>query len=345
MASAKRLPSGTWRVQVFEGYEYLPDGTKKRKYQSFTARTKKEAEYQAAQWNCLRNERPETITVKRAVEAYVESRKPVLSPSTIRGYNVCAKRFNDIADLKLTELRTSNVQPWISGMALDLSRKTIINTFGLLTAVLEYYGVNVSLKVRFPAKRKKEYDLPSDADIQKILKYTEGTTLWTAIMLARYYSLRRSEICALDKSALRGNVLTIRKACVMDENGNFIIKDTPKTFSSYRKLTIEDPLLSKLQEGMYFTENPGILSDRFRTALKEAGVRHFNFHLLRHVFASKAAIMGIPDFYVAQIGGWEPGSAVLKGIYQNVQKEELDEKMRLLNGAMQSELEGCAGQK
>lgn len=337
-AQAKQLPSGSWRCQVFAGYTY-EGGKKKRKYESFTANERWEAEMQASQWLKTKGARPENMTVKSAVEQYIESKKPVLSPSTIRGYNVCAGRFTEINDLKLSDLRTSNVQPWISNMSLDLSWKTVQNTYGLLTAVLDYFSIDPHLKIRLPSKRKTEYRLPSDADIATLLERTKGTQLWTAIMLARYYGLRRSEICALDKTDLRGDVLTVRKACVMNESGKFVIKETPKTYNSHRKLTIADPLLKELKAGRFVEYNPGILSDRFRAELAEAKITPFNFHLLRHVFASKAAIMGIPDFYVAKMGGWEPGSAVLKQIYQNVETEELDVKMKQINEAMQHELQ------
>ena len=46
MATAKKLPSGNWRVQVFVGV----DENKKRIYKSFTAPTKKQAEYAALPW-------------------------------------------------------------------------------------------------------------------------------------------------------------------------------------------------------------------------------------------------------------------------------------------------------
>ena len=45
MASAKKLPSGNWRVSLYIGL----DEKGKRKYKSFTADTKKEAEFLAAQ--------------------------------------------------------------------------------------------------------------------------------------------------------------------------------------------------------------------------------------------------------------------------------------------------------
>ena len=52
MAKAKKLKSGNWRVLV---YEYT-DEQKKRHYKSFTAPTKKEAEYMAADYALNRNE-------------------------------------------------------------------------------------------------------------------------------------------------------------------------------------------------------------------------------------------------------------------------------------------------
>ena len=47
MAKAKKLPSGKWRALV---YDYT-DSNGKRKYQSFTAETKKEAEFLAADYS------------------------------------------------------------------------------------------------------------------------------------------------------------------------------------------------------------------------------------------------------------------------------------------------------
>lgn len=52
MATAKKLPSGNYRVNLYIGKGV--DG--KRKYKSFTAPTKKAAEYLAAQYNQLKKE-------------------------------------------------------------------------------------------------------------------------------------------------------------------------------------------------------------------------------------------------------------------------------------------------
>lgn len=49
MATAKKLPSGNWRVLIYSHTEKV-DGKDVKRYKSFTAPTKKEAEYLAAQW-------------------------------------------------------------------------------------------------------------------------------------------------------------------------------------------------------------------------------------------------------------------------------------------------------
>ena len=57
MAKAKKLPSGQWRALV---YDYT-DASGKRHYESFTAETKKEAEFQAAQFAYTKKERIKTV--------------------------------------------------------------------------------------------------------------------------------------------------------------------------------------------------------------------------------------------------------------------------------------------
>lgn len=56
MATAKKLPSGAYRCLIFD---HMEDG--KRKYKSFTAATKKEAEYQATQYIMQKEEQKKTL--------------------------------------------------------------------------------------------------------------------------------------------------------------------------------------------------------------------------------------------------------------------------------------------
>ena len=91
MATAKKLPSGEWRMQKYIG----KDETGKRIYKYFTGKTKKEVEYLAAEF-CIEYDKEKkkesspyiSMTVYEAMEAYIESKSNVLSPSTLFGYDV-----------------------------------------------------------------------------------------------------------------------------------------------------------------------------------------------------------------------------------------------------------------
>ena len=68
--------------------------------------------------------------------------------------------------------------------------------------------------------------------------------------------------------------------------------------------------------------SPDILYRHFRKALRNAGLPSFRFHDLRHYAASQMHVDGVPDRYIEAIGGWKPGSSVLKRVYENVIDEE-----------------------
>lgn len=339
MPTARKLPSGSYRCQVFAGYEIV-DGKKKRRYESFTAPTKREAESLAARWAERRKERPDNITIEQAVRLYIHSRENVLSPSTIRGYNAMVHRFDDIKDIKIRDIHPAEIQMWISDLSAKLTPKTVKNTYGLLTSALSMADPDCNLRIKLPAKIKKECYIPSDDDFQLLLSKVDDE-LWVAIMLARYYSLREGEICALRSDALSGNVLTIKRVMVHTKENEWVIRERPKTDDSYRFLIISEPLLSALKErgDKIIDCNPNALGNRFRRAVKAAKIKPFTFHSLRHKFATSAAIMGIPDFYAAKMGGWSKNSAVLKNVYQNVRDEDLRKQMNKMNKAMQHDMQ------
>ena len=202
MATARKLPSGHYRVRVFSHYDYS-SGKKKAVYESFTAKTKVEAEQMATTWEMDKSSRGEDITVADAVERYIASRTAVLSPSTIKGYRQMQRTgFNEIGHVKLRSLTPERIQLWVSNLSLTRSPKTTRNIYGLFRSSVTMFAPKMDISVRLPASRKKRYNLPPDEDVQKLLEHVKGTELWLAIMLAYYYGLRRGEICALTRNDL-----------------------------------------------------------------------------------------------------------------------------------------------
>ena len=337
MPNARKLPSGNYNCLVFSHYDYST-GKKKKIYESFTAPTAAEAEMMAAEWKASRKSRGTDITVAEAIERYIAAKTAVLSPSTIRGYRSYQRTaFDKIGAVKLRQLDAETVQIWISCVSAAHSPKTTRNIYGLLSSALNMFLPGTTFCVALPAKRKQQYNLPPDEDIQKLLTYIRtysgGAELWIALMLAYYYGLRRGEICALTSEDLEGDVLTISKDVVMDENKQWITKNIPKTADSFRSLRLSGAVLEALKEkhGHFITCNPDALLSRFKRAIKAAGIKPFNFHILRHCYASRAAVMGVPDIYVAKMGGWKPGSPILKQVYQNALDKELIKQMDRMN--------------
>ena len=87
MANAKQMPSGNWRVQVFLGTN--ADGKKMKK--SITAPTRWQAEMLAAEFLETVQTARSKFTVAQAVRGYIDSKKNVLSPSTVYCYEIILK--------------------------------------------------------------------------------------------------------------------------------------------------------------------------------------------------------------------------------------------------------------
>ena len=116
MAKAKKLPSGSWRVQVFDRFEDVRDKSgkpvlddkgrpkKKRIYKSFTnddptPKGKRDVEREAAIWAANKENESNThaeLTLGEATDLYISQRSAVLSPSTVREYKNSRKRAYQI---------------------------------------------------------------------------------------------------------------------------------------------------------------------------------------------------------------------------------------------------------
>ena len=330
MAKAKKLPSGRWRTQI---YDYT-DSSGKRRYKSFTAKTKRESEFLAMQYATGRARDTDEldITLSTALDLYIQSKEGVLSPSTIRAYkSVSRNHFSQVRDLKLSEITNAKLQVWISELANTVSPKSVKNIFGLLSATLDMFNPDFHLKTTLPAKKKPDLYVPSDHDIKILLKHVAGTELEIAVLLAAFGPMRRGEICALESSDISGNIITVSKSMVMDENRQWHIKQ-PKTYSSYRAIYYPDFVIQKMKHinGRIIKGTPENITNRFRRAIISAGLPHFRFHDLRHYAASIMHAINVPDQYIMERGGWASDN-VMKSVYRNViSSESLKQQAKII---------------
>ncbi len=325
MAKAKKLKSGSWRCLV---YDYT-DPTGKRHYESFTAPTRKEAEFLAAQFALNKKERCRSDkTFGKALDDYIAARKPVISPRSIRNYNYIRNHeIQAIMPIKIADITQEIVQKIINEDAVKHSPKTVRDHHGLISAVLSQERPDFALNTVLPQMIRPNLYIPSDDDVKKIMDLAVGTELELPIMLAAFGPMRRAEICALQSDCISGNVVHVMYNMVLNEDGKWIIK-APKTFSGDRYIEFPDFVAEKLKkvDGKVTTLNPDALTCRFRRLVRRSGVHSFRFHDLRHYSASIQHALGIPDAYIMQRGGWKTDS-VLKTVYRHA----MDDKQKAMN--------------
>ena len=322
------LPSGSVRVRV---YDYT-DSNGKQHYKSFTAPTKAEAQAIAAEWK-MKDEDVEngSLTLYEACSQYIAVKRPVLSPSTVSGYNVALKRLSGFktAYKPIDELSSLDLQTLIAEMSKKVSPKTVANTFGFISASLKLFAPDKSYHVTLPQKTKVRLYIPNNDDVQTLINTCKTDEMKLAILFAAVGTMRRGEACAVtfDDVDYEQCTIHVNKSYVKVDDKYWELK-APKTYESDRFVKVPQNVIDmirglKRSKGFILGMNPDQLYDRFASTLSKTSLPHFRYHDLRHYAASQLHACGVPDRYIEAMGGWKPGSNVLKRVYENVLDSEL----------------------
>lgn len=241
MATAKELPSGSWRIRVYD--------KETRKYISFTSDLKgkagkNEAEFLAKEWQVGKKQKQfqkiSDKTLYLCVEEYIQSKENVLSPSSIRGYYIILRNaLGDFGHKKISTITEKDLQFWVNENTAEYSPKSVKNQYGLITASLRQNHVHLDFNsIRLPRREKSERLIPTEEEISKILHLVENTSIELAVTIAVTLGLRQSEIAALKWSDYNGNTLKIHSAKVPDKNNQLVLKNTTKSEASTREIEV-----------------------------------------------------------------------------------------------------------
>lgn len=336
MATAKKLPSGSWRCQVFAGYNEAG----KKYYKSFTVKDpsrkgKKECERLAAEWAISQQDYGDNVTVYDAVRKYIDVKEKALSPSTIRGYEIyLKKRIAPIQSELIPHLTQTQVQRWVNSLYPECSHKYIKNVVGLFNSAVAYCGGH-TFDVAIPSSAKPFLHTPCDDEIKLLLSHIQDRPeLLTAVLLAAFGSMRRGEICALVPSDFAGNRVRISKSMVRDKDNYWVIKPVPKTDESNRTVVLPPEIMARIiipAHGRVVPLHPEQVSNRFRRAVRSCGCEtRFRFHDLRHYYVSIAHALGVPDAYIMEMGGWKTDN-VMKRVYRDTLPDIMKAEQEKLN--------------
>lgn len=321
---AQKLPSGSWRVRIMIGGKSM----------SFTADTEDEAIYQAMAYKTGRKKEKTTKkapTVGECIDDYIDSKRNILSPSTIDGYERIKKNsLLELCEIPVDKLTSLDIQKHINKLALNKSAKTVCNAHGLLISVLNIYAPDLKIKTTLPKKQKKIKQLP---DVLDVLKAIRGSEVELPCLLAGWCTLRKSEVRGLKKSDIHNGTIVIHDT-IITVKGKHIKKHDTKTVDSTRLVRLPlyiQGLINKLPDDQeYLTTLTGDqIYKGFVHLLEKKGVQHMSFHDLRHMNASIMVALGIPDKYAMERGGWSSPN-IMKSVYQHTfsaERQAVDDKI------------------
>ena len=321
MATAKKLPSGSWRVRVFD----YTDTDGKKHYKSFTcddtsAKGKRKCEAMAAEWAVEKEKLSSDIsdyTFDKCMEMYIEERSKVLSPASIRKYKTIRNELGELGKYKIVDLNQDIVQRYVNDIATRLSPKTVRDRYGFIISVINRYAPRIIINATLPKQQKVQRYIPSEDDIKKLFAAVKGTDMELPVQLGSICMMRRGEICALSKDDFHGNTIHVHKTMVMNDKAEWVVK-SPKSYAGDREIVVPDEIVYNFMDLPQKTLGitPNIITSKFDHLLKDADLPHFRFHDLRHFGASARHSLNIPDAYTMQSGGWG-NDRVLKEVYRH----------------------------
>lgn len=373
MASAKKLPSGSWRCLAYSHTEQITDPktgkTKnKRIYESFTSddpspQGKREVEAAAALFQLEKSKvdfkkRREngSMTLTEAIDKYIDTRTTLnRSPTTIQDYR-CIQRngFQDLMQMRLKDLDEVILQEAVNMEARrpknrnqknpqPISAKRLKNEWGLLSAVLTKYRHELDLEgIELPSIVPRSVELPTAREVLQIIC---GTDIELPVLLAMWLSFSMSEVRGLTKSkSVNGDYITIKEV-IVDVGNTAYTKEVGKNPTRNRKHRIP-PYIKKLideVDGDVLVPISGrALYHRWIKLQDEHGMDHITFHDLRHLNASVMALLRIPDKYAQERGGWK-SDGVMKKVYMQTFSDERERVDDLIDSyfedAMQHEMQ------
>lgn len=293
---------------------------------------------------------PKELTVEQAFSDYIDSRDNILSPSTIKGYNIIKNaRLQLVMDIPIFKLTLNDVQKAVNHDSERLCRKSIKSAISLLNTVLEINGVELDLKkISVPQNRPKKFNIPS-ADA--VLKVIIGSELELPCLLAMWLSLRISEVRGLKFKDISkdGKYISVCRAKIYLGNKD-VLREQNKTEESTRTNSLPPYILELIKKVPHQSDNDFIVDlkyeyirKHFKKLMNDNGFE-ITFHKLRHIFATTLNDLGVPSEYIQKLGGWSTDN-VMKSVYTHTTNSKENEFQSIIDNFFTSVIDDTSSLK
>ena len=267
---------------------------------------------------------------KNVSKEWLEYKKNSIKKSTYYNYKfIIEKHLNKTFGEQNVE-KIKDYNQYIQELTSRLSSKTIRDIICVLKAILKYYEEENDYKLKFkrmniPKLEKKEIKILSPKERIKLEKYclNDKNLKSLGILLSLNTGLRIGEICALKWENIdlkEKNIYvkrTLQRIYDAENRTSKIIIDKPKTETSIRCIPINSKIyeeLNKLKKGFsnkdFFLTGanevyiePRVYQNYYKNLLKNCKIKEYNFHILRHTFATNCIDVGMDIKSLSEILG------------------------------------------
>lgn len=341
LPTPQKLPSGQYRCQV------MVDGKRVSVVDEDPGRAQAKAVALAAGIAEDQAEPKTRISLTDAITRYIDDRRNVLSPSTIRGYDQIHRcHFQKLMKMRICDIDNMDLQRAINEEAGDKSYKTIKNAMSLVLAVLGQYKTVNTKSIRFPPHKKQEHAYLQGEEIVRLILACQGDIAEIPILMAIWLGMRRSEIVGLQWESVdfEQRKILVNHSTVFDQDGNIITKDYMKNSSSERTIDCPNYILERLKsiapdkkEGPVFSMHPNTIYKNLKKICTANEIQFPGVHGLRHTNASVMLSLGIVDKIAMARGGWA-SKETMERVYQHIFQSDSQEADAVINAYFEEKL-------
>lgn len=247
------------------------------------------------------------------LDNFIDNKRNTIKESSLSTYLVIIEKHlrPEFGNLKINLIREELINTFILKKLDKYTSNVVHDIATLLKQILK--ANNINIKFYIPQKKQKQIVIFTNTETKIIRKncLIYNDRIKFGIVLTLYTGLRIGELCALKKSNfnLVDKQLNVDKTLLRIKNNNKkmvnktkVVCQSAKTDNSVRIIPIADALipyltmyLKTMKDDDYFLTGknkfiePRFYYTKYLKVLDELEIKKYNFHTLRHTFATNAA--------------------------------------------------------